>query len=102
MYSLIHYQSSMGSPQGSILGPLLLIICINDISSVVKYCHVQLYADDTLLYVRSPTVNVIESKLSEDMERIMTWLNGKDESDAGWNSSAIEQSCKLHCQNNGC
>ena len=29
-----------------------------------------------LLHVSSPTVNVIESKLSEDMERIITWLNG--------------------------
>ena len=46
------------------------------ISSVVKYCQVQLYADDTLLYASGPTVNVVESKLSEDMERIITWLNG--------------------------
>ena len=65
-----------GVPQGSILGPLLFIIYINNISSVVNYCRVQLYADDTLLYVSSPSVNVIESKLSEDLERIITWLNG--------------------------
>jgi hypothetical protein len=59
-----------GVPQGSILGPLLFIIYINNISSVVNCCRVQLYADDTLLYVSSPSVNVIESKLSEDLERI--------------------------------
>ena len=60
-----------GVPQGSILGPLLFIIYINDISSVVKYCRVQLYADDMLLYVSGPRVNVIESKLSEDMKELL-------------------------------
>lgn len=62
-------------PQGSILGPLLFIVYINDTSSVVNYCRVQLYADDTLLNVSSSFVNVIESKLSEDLERIISWLN---------------------------
>lgn len=62
-------------PQGSILGPLLFIVYINDTSSAVNYCRVQLYADDTLLNVSSSFVNVIESKLSEDLERIISWLN---------------------------
>ena len=48
---------SFGDPQGSLIGPLLFIIYINDVPSAVKHCKIQLYADDTLLYVSSSSIS---------------------------------------------
>ena len=64
-----------GVPQGSLIGPLLFIIYINDLPSVVSHCKIQLYADDTLLYVSSSSVTDIEFMLSEDLKHIIEWLN---------------------------
>ena len=67
-----------GVPQGSILGPLLVLVYINDFPNASKVFNFLMYADDTTLYccleldIKS---NNKEQVLNNELQRVHSWLN---------------------------
>lgn len=64
---------SLGAPQGSILGPLLFIIFINDLPKYLSNVVSKLFAEDTTLIAADGDFRKLESKLIKCLEALDEW-----------------------------
>lgn len=63
-----------GVPQGSVLGPLLILLYMNDMQAVCD-CNLFLYADDSALLVSNKDVGRIQVNLGEELSKVRDWLS---------------------------
>ena len=70
---------SLRSPQGSILGPLIYNIFMNDLVHVIKHSSLSAYADNTRIIYADKASAKIEETINNDPARLDIWLeeNGK-------------------------
>lgn len=64
---------NIGVPQGSILGPLLFLLFINDLPSITNF-NVKLFADDTFLSIHDKDIKLLQKNANIEMKKVSKWF----------------------------
>ena len=63
-----------GVPQGSILGPLLFVLYIDDLPQCLENCSINMYADGTVMYFTNLCTSEMACVVQDDLNRVIQWI----------------------------
>lgn len=72
--TLDYQQISCGVPQGSILGPLLFLLYVNDFNNSSNQLDFHLFADDSNIFYANKSLLKLETIVNNKLHEVYTWL----------------------------
>ena len=68
------YDINIGTPQGSVLGPLIFLLFVNDLPNYITHGRVYMYSDDTTIVVSDTDLSTL-NKVNELLKEFSDWYN---------------------------